>query len=305
MTGTLLEVAQGVQVALDEHARVFEIRPKGFVVLVSACWGGYPSVLRALQSGEHTERPLVVAPLVRVNALHANALQAEILDAMRGEVDLDAAVERVALARDTALAPSYGESAFRVVRRNGEMVPAQGEAGLAAEMERPATYRVLAVEWVPTAPREPPGIAIVQGQDGRYWRVNVPALSNAATDDAVYELVGKNFRFRAKALRYNFDLKLGELVEVTDVESRDRHPLPPNPPPYGHAGQHSVAKTEANARPIPSESLERCKRCNWSSIRFASVQRGGVEEHDVLAVCHRDECPEHANWLAVEGVEVN
>jgi hypothetical protein len=296
MTGTLLEVAGGVQVALDEHANVFEIRPKGLVVLVSACWGGYPSVLRAVRANEITPPPLVVAPVVPIHARHVNELQQAMVDVIVREADMDGAIERVVRERDAMLTDAYGEHVFRIVRRDGTMIPPAGDGGLAAEMQRAAAYRVLAVQRDPNAGQEPPGIAIVQGQDGRYWRVNVSAISDAADEDSVYDLVGRALRFRAKALKYNGALKLGELVDVANVEPLDKHPLPPAPPPFDHATERCVAKSVADARVIAPDSLKRCKRCNWTSTWFQSVVREGRTHHDIRAVCHRDACPEHARW---------
>jgi hypothetical protein len=301
MTGTLVEVSPDVVVGLEKHGDFFKMRPAGLVVFASTCWGGYPSVLQALRTGDDTQKPFIVAPVVPIDARDANELQRRLVDAMITEnLDdrLDALLERTTTTFDQERAANYAEAVFRFVRRNGEMVPEQGEAGLAAPMERQTTYFVVAVQRDPDAKGEPPGYAMVQAShNGRYWRVPVPSLSEVDDDAGVYALVGRAFTFRAKILRYAGAESFGELVDVADVKALDKPPgIMRLAPPYPHAYETTTIKPPGEARTIPESSLKKCRRCNWASLSIKSEKHGEDTRHLVQAACHRGECPEHAKW---------
>jgi hypothetical protein len=301
-TGTLIEVAPGTLVRLDKHAGLFEIRPPGLVTFASACWGGYPSVIQALRAGDRSESPFIVAPVVPVHPDDANELQRRLVDAMTAEErddHLDALLEAKTAAFDKERTPDYAEAVFRFVRRNGEMVPGQGDAGLAQPMQPRATYLVVSVQRLPSAGAEAPGIAIVQAQDGRYWRVATSILSEAEDDAGVYALVGKGFTFRAKIHRYAGAESFGDMTDVSEVKVADRVPgILRLAPPYPHAAERTTVKALTAALKIAATSVRKCRRCNWASLSIKSENRGGNTRHVVEAVCHRNECGEHARWPA-------
>lgn len=299
MTGTHIEVSKNTHIRLDAHADLFAIRPRGLVTLVSACWSGYPSVLQALRAGEGTEATLIVASLVNIHPDDINAVQADVIAAMVREEQYDEVIERIVVGHDAKLRQKHAEPVLRIVRRDGTMVPAAGEAGLAAPMEDLASYRVVALHRLPAPNGEPPGNAILQAPDGTYWRAAVPTICDADSDAEVYALQGRVITLRGKRLKYDDGVGLGELVEIvtmTDPPKVKARPMPT--PPYSHSAEQTVAKTVKEARQVGARSLKRCKRCNWASFSFKSVKQNGTLRHNIQAICHRDSCDEHGKWAA-------
>lgn len=142
-----------------------------------------------------------------------------------------------------------------------------------------------------------PGIAIVQAQDGRYWRVATSLLSDAEDDAGVYALVGRAFTLRARIHRYAGADSFGELADISQVEPAARVPgILRLAPPYPHASEQTTTKLLAEARRIPPTSVKKCRRCNWASLSMKSEKRNGNTRHLVEAVCHRDDCGEHEKW---------
>ncbi len=296
-SGTYLKMAKDVAMSPHEAGDTFSIRPPALMVLVSACWGGYPSVIEMLRGRGDSEHSLIVAPVVSVEAPDINAVQAEIISAMVQEDDVDNAVEDVVRRHDKRLRPKYAEAVLRVIRRDGTMNPSEGEGGLAAVMEQPASYRVVALQKLASQGYEPPGIAILQAPDKTFWRISTASIFGAVATQNYYDMLGKVVTLRAKNARYSEEVELGEFVDAVALSNPAKAKAPPVlPAPYAHCGERTYTKKVAEARPIDEHSLRRCKRCNWASYRFVSVKRNGITKHQVDAICHRDQCDEHGKW---------
>lgn len=298
-TGTRLAITEQAHVSLDQHVDLFAIRPKGLVILISACWGGYPSVIRAVRAGNAKEHALVIAPLVKIHPDDINAVQHAVLEAMTAPGPYDDVIERLVVAYDEELQEKHAEPVLRVVRRDGSMLPAEGDAGLADRMEETACYRVVALQRLPQPNTEPPAFAVVQEpRRGTYWRVPVTAIADAATEDTVHALHGDVVVLRGKRLRYSEVDALGELVDVVRMaRPTEIKVLPMQEHRYAHSTERTTAMPADQARVIKETSLKRCKRCNWASLTFESESRGGKTRHGIEGLCHRPRCPEHDKWL--------
>jgi hypothetical protein len=205
-----------------------------------------------LRGGSDTEHAFVVAPLVAIDATHVNAVQAEIVAAMVEEDDVDTAIEAIVRKHDNHLWPTYDEVVLRFIRRDGTMEPPESKGGLAAVMEKPASFRVIALQKLPTQRNEPPGIAIIQAVDREFWRISTSSLCSAdPSQDDVYGMLGQVVTLRAKKAVYSESAELGDLVDTILLPNPPKVKAPPVlPPPNPHCGEQTTVKKDSDARQI-------------------------------------------------------
>ncbi|WP_186038726.1 hypothetical protein [Burkholderia gladioli] len=193
LTGTRLDTGTGT-VDLWEYKDYFGVLPNNLVVYLSACWGGYPTTAKAIQSGGRV--PPVVGPLVDVYVSLANDFQAALLDLLNAGMPTTDALSRL-IGRynddETLRRDDYGDRRwlFGMWDSAGNFHPgAAGGAQLAAAVVD--DERLKLIELVRHGQADEVIACVVEDQRGKRFQANIAPLLDAARGNPE-SLVGVEF----------------------------------------------------------------------------------------------------------------
>jgi hypothetical protein len=275
-TGTVLtsregEGVGGLERTIDGHLidqRLFAIRPRNLVVLLSACWGAYPAFVAAAGAGDFRP-PTIVGAIVAVRASDANRLQKDIVSQLCRAGHSEAALLCLVRATNKRLFAHYKTNAFRIVLRSRRSYPREGQALLAAPLLKTRKFMVVAMQR---------NCATLLGADGKYWLTAAHLLQPPVEVGSCHELV-------AKVAWQDASFGIGLLCDVTGVTACPRPPgfFRAYKPPFAHC---STASSPSNTlRQMPVEALSTCKRCDWARMANKRTRQGEVTTHHWSLSC--------------------
>jgi len=140
LTGTNLEATDLESIDLWLYADHFAALPSSIVVFLSACFGGYPSLL-ALQQRSHL---CALGPLVDIEMRDANAFQRDLLDVL-AKGGSERSLLRLVLSRNRALRTKYDNRfVFGLCDRDGNQFPRRAPGTqLAAPVHGPTVFQIV------------------------------------------------------------------------------------------------------------------------------------------------------------------
>lgn len=298
-TGTWIDAKAGAFSAFEVMHQV-PARPADMVVYLSSCWGAYPDLPLALQ-WRSDPAPLVLGPLVEIEAIHADGFQDELVGLVASaanEADLVALVGRW----NAKLSGQYGGDVFAIVRRDGSRIPDWGTRGFAGKQLQDMDVHVVALQ------RSPALVRTLLGSIARADEREMAVVAESDDADIVVLEDGRRQLWLVRAGHFDPDLlALGTTLRVDATRKhKPEHPKKPalvgalveidNVRPTGfkkvkHRYKHALSGPKAveHHSGIPAEAAGECIRCCWGVVGRRQEQRFGDDGKESIvdvAQCH-------------------
>lgn len=291
-TGTRI----GPNIDLAFHRQRLTSLPEGWVVFLSACWAGYPSLLDF--RGDRARQPFLVGPMVDVFATHADDVMNRLIEVLvEGRASSDA-LGAVVDELEGKLVPHYdGRPVLRRMTRSGAVLPRWGEGGFSGPRTEVTRLRIIAAKQdFSRSPNDHPRI-VVKDAEARRWLLT--AASSAQILEVVgrdlNEVVGREFsaRFTVK-LRpaKDIELSLGEAIEFEGLQRHDDAVTIPHDWLVPHHNERAAHRTGRELVIVRSDlAEENCVDCCYGNIRRrVEIIHPEPPRLRTDVVCVRDTC---------------
>jgi hypothetical protein len=283
LTGTSLETSDGksINFAANDIQDFFDVLPSNLIIWVSACFGGYPSVIRCLQRS--SLGPMVAGPLVPIIPKHAIEYQNLLIDLI-GKHGIDERPLATATSQfNNKYHHEYFEYPIRFVGATGTTIIPEIELleyAPSTSVEREDSFLLIAMQGIKYGD---PIHVVLQNNSG-YWLSSSAAFSDCGN---LWDFLGHKISFRYQVLSQPEDGSIGKLNPVGKLK---KHPsrLDGYSYKYSHCTERPP-KLSNKPITVPSKGDNAaCIACNWARLTpiRSSTMSLGVE-------CYRETCPEH------------
>jgi len=295
-TGTNLEVSSGKSIDLSLYKEYFRVLPKDLVIYVSACWGGYPSVIQGI-CGNADNPPILIAPLIPIEQHQNIKIQNSIIDCLLNHSDYEEQLIQTIKRLNEKLKKSYYEQPIvRIVTKNGEQIPGLEAAFLAAKIEEYKKYLVVALQDIfPGCPNDFLQFILYDGAS--LWMIlkyELSSFNDIFEIEDPYLAIGRAIELKGKILSEPSSLNIGQLTDIIKVRKIPDKKIPDRlkyEVPYPHCKE----KPDSERIHVTMGFIHRgspCLVCNWAIFDDES----GVDEKDDLKIkvsCRRSNCEAH------------